>query len=129
MPEINNQDKKECPVCGDEFRGRSDKKFCSDQCRNLFNNSQNRTANNYVRNINNILRKNRKVLMELNPEGKTSVKSDELVRKGMDFEHVTSIMHTKTGNTYYFCYEYGYRKLENNYFMLVKKKIPKEKGA
>ncbi|MBQ6311618.1 MAG: DUF2116 family Zn-ribbon domain-containing protein [Bacteroidales bacterium] len=31
--------KKTCPVCGKEVNGRSDKKFCSDECRTFYNNS------------------------------------------------------------------------------------------
>ena len=62
---------KSCLQCGDKISGRSDKKFCSDYCRNAFNNDQNRDVNNYVRNINNILRKNRRILAELNVPGIT----------------------------------------------------------
>lgn len=31
--------KRICPVCGKEVNGRSDKKFCSDECRTFYNNS------------------------------------------------------------------------------------------
>ena len=41
---------KQCLECGTAIRGRADKKFCSDQCRNQYNNTLNRDANNYVRN-------------------------------------------------------------------------------
>jgi hypothetical protein len=51
---------KVCPECGEKIRGRVDKKFCGDACRNSWNNKQNADANNFVRNINNSLRKNRK---------------------------------------------------------------------
>ena len=67
--------KRKCEECGDEFVGRADKKFCSDQCRSAFNNRLNKDATNFMRNINNILRKNRRILAELNPSGKTTVTS------------------------------------------------------
>ncbi|MBR4802668.1 MAG: DUF2116 family Zn-ribbon domain-containing protein [Bacteroidales bacterium] len=31
--------RKKCPVCGKDVNGRSDKKFCSDECRTFFNNA------------------------------------------------------------------------------------------
>ena len=45
---------RKCPECGDKIIGRVDKKFCSDQCRNTYNNRLNSDASNTVRNINNI---------------------------------------------------------------------------
>ena len=113
---------KTCLNCGEEIKGRSDKKFCSDYCRNQYNNSLNRDENNYVRNINNILRKNRRILSELNPEGKISVHKNKILEKGFNFNYFTNIYTTKTGKTYFFCYEQGYLALEKEYYMLVRKK-------
>jgi len=46
-----------CLECGEPLIGRSDKKFCDDQCRNAYNNKLNRDHINLYRNINNKLRK------------------------------------------------------------------------
>jgi predicted nucleic acid-binding Zn ribbon protein len=115
------QEKKTCPVCGDAIIGRIDKKFCSDQCRNEFNNKQNQDANSFIRRINHSLRKNRRILEALNPEGKTKISKNKLVNKGFDFRYFTSIYRTKTGNTYYFCYEQGYLPLDNDFYALVRR--------
>ncbi|HET9053883.1 MAG TPA: hypothetical protein VFM90_06915, partial [Cyclobacteriaceae bacterium] len=56
-----------CQECGEKIIGRVDKKFCSDTCRISFNNKLNSDGTNYVRNVNNTLRKNRRILTELNP--------------------------------------------------------------
>lgn len=45
---------------------------------------------------------------------------------GFNFEYFTHLYETKTGATYHFCYEYGYLKLENNRFMLVKRQDTKK---
>jgi predicted nucleic acid-binding Zn ribbon protein len=108
-----------CPECNEEFVGRVDKKFCSDQCRNTYNNRQNSDQNNLVRNINNALRKNRRILQQLNPTDKAKVHKSKLVDKGFDFKLFTSIYTTKKGTTYYFCYEHGYLPIENDYYFLV----------
>ena len=113
---------KTCINCQEEIIGRSDKKFCSDYCRNYYNNSLNRDINNHVRNVNNILRKNRRILSELNPDGKLSVHKNKMAEKGFKFNYFTNIYKTKTGKTYYYCYEQGYLELENDYFILVRKK-------
>ena len=112
---------KNCIECGEKFSGREDKKFCSDGCRNAFNNKINKDSTNYMRNINNKLRKNYRILSELNVEGKTKTSRTKLMSKGFDFEFFTNILNTKTGNTYYFLYDQGYMALENEYFILVKK--------
>ena len=113
---------KTCLNCDEEIKGRTDKKFCSDYCRNQYHNSQNRDTNNYVRNINNILRKNRRILAELNPEGKANVTKNKMQERGFNFNYFTNIYNTKTGKTYYFCYEQGYLAVENDYYILVRKK-------
>ena len=110
---------RKCPECGFEILGRSDKRFCSDQCRNTFNNRQQRDANNLVRRVNNTLRKNRRILESLNPKGKSKVTKTQLLDKGFNFDYYTNVYSTKKGNTYYFCYDHGYLPLENDYMALV----------
>ncbi|MDK2771491.1 MAG: hypothetical protein KYX68_04585 [Flavobacterium sp.] len=112
---------KTCLECGDKIVGREDKKFCSDACRNAYNNKMNKDQNNLMRNINNKLRKNYRILCELNPENKTKTTRTKLLAKGFDFEFVTSVYETKNGNTYYFLYDQGYMAIENDGYVLVKK--------
>lgn len=111
--------KKNCLECGEEFLGRVDKKFCSDNCRSAYNNKMNSDATNFVRNINNILRKNRRILAQLNPYGKAKVHKDKLLELGFKFSYFTNQYQTKSGNVYHFCYEQGYLELSNNYYSLV----------
>lgn len=112
---------KNCLECNEKIVGREDKKFCSDGCRNAYNNKINKDSNNYMRNVNNKLRKNYRILSEANTEGKSKITKTKLLSKGFDFEYFTNILNTNTGNTYYFVYDQGYRFLENDFYMLVKK--------
>ena len=66
---------KNCLECNKTLKGRVDKKFCSDLCRNSYNNKLNSDTNSYVRNINNILRKNRRILEETLPATEEMAKS------------------------------------------------------
>ena len=114
---------KNCLECGDKMVGREDKKFCGDGCRNAYNNKMNKDHTNLMRNINNKLRKNYRILTELNPEGKTKTTKNKLISRGFDFDLITSVYTTKTGNTYYFVYDQGYMAVENEGYVLVKKEM------
>jgi predicted nucleic acid-binding Zn ribbon protein len=110
-----------CLECGEALKGRSDKKFCSDYCRNAYNNKLNKDSKNLIRNINNRLRKNYKILSQLNISGKTKITRSKLIQHNFDFKFFTSIYTTKTGNTYYYCYDQGYLALENDFYLLIKR--------
>lgn len=111
---------KTCLECDEKIIGREDKKFCSDSCRNSYNNRNNKDRNNLVRAINSKLRRNYKVLSELNPKGKRKTSRGNLLSKGFEFGFFTNLKQTKAGNIYYFVYNQGYLYLENDTFMLVK---------
>lgn len=110
-----------CPECGGKIVGRADKKFCSDACRNSHNNKFNKDSKNLMRNVNNKLRKNYRILEALNPEEKSKTSRDKLLSRGFDFNYFTSIYTTKVGTVYYFIYDQGYLPLENDFYALVKK--------
>lgn len=112
-----------CLECGEKIVGREDKKFCGDGCRNAYNNKINKDSSNYMRNINNKLRKNYRILSEINVEGKSKTTKSRLLDRGFDFDFMTTILRTKSGNTYYFIYDQGYMVLDNDFYMLVKKDI------
>ncbi len=113
-----------CTFCSKPLRGRSDKKFCDDYCRNNYNNQLKSKSNNQVRNINNALLKNRRILLEIFPGGEEMVKvsKDKLIEKGFQFKYMTHQYTNKKGNVYFFCYETGYLPLENDWYLIVKRK-------
>ena len=113
---------KTCIECGERISGRLDKKFCSDACRIAYNNRLNSDDTNLVRNINNILRRNRRIMKALNTTGKTRIHRDKMTQKGFNFSYFTSIYTTKDGAVYYFCYDQGYLTVDKNYLLLVVKK-------
>lgn len=110
-----------CPECGAKIIGRADKKFCSDSCRNAYNNALNKDRKNLVRTINNRLRKNYRILEALNRSGKTKVSKDQLIKTGFSFDYITGQYTTKSGSIYYYLYDQGYLELENGWVLLVKK--------
>lgn len=112
---------RKCLECETVLSGRVDKKFCSDYCRNAYNNRQRQDYTNEMRNINNILRKNRKILADLAPNDKSKSTRENLYKLGFNFDYHTNTLTTKTGNFYKFCYDYGYLQIDEENFAIVKK--------
>lgn len=116
---------KKCPESSEKIIGRIDKKFCSDYCRNSHNNKLNKDSKNNIRNINNKLRKNYRILDNYKlTEGKTKTTKSKLVDKGFNFDYITNIYTTKKKTIYYFVYDLGYLPLENDFYMIVKREKP-----
>src|SRR5690606_1551059 len=92
---MSSKQERRCAVCGKVIFGRIDKRFCSDQCRTSANNRLNSNTTNYIRNVNNAQRRNRRILTNLNPEGKARVTREKLLAKGFDFTYHTSTYTTK----------------------------------
>jgi predicted nucleic acid-binding Zn ribbon protein len=109
-----------CLDCGAKLLGRSDKKFCSDQCRNNYNNRLNRDQNNYVRNVHAQLRRNRKILSDLLEDGYEHIHRDALIAQGYSFTFFTHLVETMEGLRWSFCFEYGFRETGKGYLYLCR---------
>lgn len=112
-----------CATCDKELHGRADKKFCDDQCRTMFNNQSKPRDSLVVKNINAILRKNKAILEQIlstyPDKNTTRISLKKLNDLHFNFSYSTHQLNTKNG-VYIFCYEYGYRKLDEQYVMVVK---------
>lgn len=115
-------EKKHCKECKGDFYGRSDKKFCSDLCRNAFNNRLKNRENQVINQVNRILRKNRKILEEVSSAGNTTATREKLLTKGFNFSYFTNVYKTSKGREYFFCYDRGYVFTEGENMKVVLKK-------
>ena len=90
--------------------------------RNSYNNIINKDANEYVRKVNVILRKNRRFLSSLmNGSDKGKATKEQLLLNSFNFYYYTNIYKTKQGKKYFFNYEFYYLELEEEQFTLLKK--------
>lgn len=114
---------KECMLCKKPVRGRSDKKFCDHYCRAAFNNELKSPVNNFIRNVNNALTRNRRILESYLPEQQSmkKIKREKLVQAGFLFKYITHTYTNSKSNVYFFCYEYGYVPISPEWLMIVKK--------
>ena len=114
---------KKCLSCEEKIVGRADKKFCSDYCRNTYNNALKTDEKKIARPTNQQLWKNRELLKAKNPTGKSKVKRGVLVKAGFDFSLMTSLYTTSKGSQYRYCYDQGYLFDEkSDWVLLVEKK-------
>lgn len=113
-----------CRHCDHPLRGRSDKKFCNDRCRNNYNNTKTSLENNLTRRIISVLRQNRRILREIFNESQDHTVETELLKKlGFQFEYHTESQSDKKEHLLYFCFEYAYQ-----YINAVKIKISHHKN-
>jgi len=113
-------EQRRCPVCGDPIIGRVDKKFCSDQCRNTFNNKRYSAKGSLIQKVNRVLKKNHSILVALNTHQKTKVPRSKLLQEGFDFNYFTSLYETKKGSTYHLVYDQAYLQLSEDLLLLIK---------
>ncbi len=115
---------KTCLSCSKPVKGRTDKKFCDDYCRNNYNNQLKAATNNQVRNINNALAKNRRILESCMIHGEEFVKTskEKLLQAGFRFRYFTHIQINKKGNHFYVCYDHAYLPLDNETYLILKEK-------
>lgn len=109
-----------CLNCKNVVKGRSDKKFCHDQCRGRYNYNQRKLGElDVVRAINSSLKKNWDILKTLNVNGETKVSKRSMITQGFNFDYCTSAYGTKGKETYFYCYEMGYQMINDAEILLV----------
>jgi hypothetical protein len=115
---------KTCLCCNRSIHGRSDKKFCNDSCRNTYHNNLKSIDSKYVRETNQYLLRNRRILEKLFTSSRQLVKTSKqkLLAQQFDFRYFTHQYNNRNGQRYSFCYEFGYRILKE-VVMVMRKKV------
>ncbi len=104
----NPNAERRCKECEQALVGRSDKKFCTDQCRASYHNRIYSSKNRSVQKIDRILKKNRFLLKKAMEEGEERLNTQILKKRGFDFRFFTHVENDEHGNKLIFCYEKGY---------------------
>lgn len=119
---IKNGDlSRECSTCGKPLKGRSDKRFCGEYCRNSYNNMRKEKCTPREKQINGILHKNRSILQTMLFPGRETVRTNKLVllKQGFDFRYHTHQLKSDQGIYYFFSYEYGCAELGGGKLLVV----------
>lgn len=109
---------KYCIACEAVITGRSDKKFCNNNCRSDFNNQVNKNRDFLMRKINKILKRNKLILGRFFIQENLVLNTSILIAAGFDFNYYTHREKDARGNLYTYCYEYGYAENSDHSIML-----------
>ena len=112
-----------CLFFGRPLRGRIDKKFCDNGCKNEHNNHLQREERAAINPIAAILKQNRRVLRRCFGANHTRVVyGTELLQAGLRFEYYTHHHYTnQQADLYVFCYDYGYLPMADGKYLIVRK--------
>lgn len=98
-----------CIRCGQPYRGRSDKKFCCDDCRTEYHNHLRRERERGLRAVNRILASNWKILSAQLRAGHCRLPVEELAGLNFNFEVYTGCRRQLPGRRTFWCYNCAYR--------------------
>ena len=114
--------KKTCEYCKKEFIGRSDKRFCSQTCKNQFNYQLRKQTKDITKEINNILHRNRIILNTIMGEkrGKMKVDRIELEKMNFNFKYITGYYVNKENKLYHYVYDFAWMEFSTQELLIVK---------
>lgn len=99
-----------CPICKNQIKGRSDKRFCSKTCKSYYHRKLIETNTKSTRKIDSILHRNRAILLELMGKHKNELRISrlELDKKKFNFNYFTGRTVNKHSKAYIHIYDFRY---------------------
>jgi hypothetical protein len=115
---------KNCPVCKKKFIGRTDKKFCSVACKSFYHSRLKKVTVVAVQNINNILQRNRSILLEILGKHGKQAKINRIIldQKKFNFKYHTHFQVNSAGKMYLYVYECAWMEFSDDEILIVIKK-------
>lgn len=116
---------KKCKECGKKInplKGRADRQYCNELCKNRYHNKRLNEDSVELKRIERILRKNHGILKRLFlRKDNDSIERERMLKDGFDFSYHTHRIITKIKkNEFIFCYGYGYRPVNENKYKIIK---------
>jgi hypothetical protein len=103
-----------CPICESDIIGRTDKVYCSIECKRAAESEKRKIEDALFLKIDRQLKTNRKILKKYNRVGKTTLRREELTKEGFDPNYFTHYWKNSSGDVYLFVYDYGFLALKDN---------------
>ena len=125
----NNQPKskasirKKCKICKKEIVGRQDKIFCSIQCKNNYHIRLRRVTKIATKRIDDILHRNRSILLELMGKNARQKKISKLFldKKKFNYSYVTSFHTNNQGKLVYHVYDFSWMTFSDEEVLIRRK--------
>lgn len=105
---MKNLDEHRCIECGAPILGRCDKKFCSLNCKNHYNNRRIKQTKAHKQHVINKISRNYEILETLLEEDQCFYNLEELSTLGFDIKYITGVRHLGTRHQKYMCFDIAY---------------------
>ena len=113
-----------CLECGDKIKyGRTDKKFCCEDCKNKHYNKLAKAGRAYRRKIMSRLTRNYQILEQLIKDGIESVDLTDIVSAGFAPEIVTGYHKNRCRSDQYWCFDIKYSMSDSRVYSISKIRI------
>jgi len=116
---------KKCKVCKKIIRGRTNKIFCSTDCKNYYNKQLRFAAKQAAIQINEYLKRNYSILLELLGKNKIQIKVYRNILEQKKFRlkyHTHSPINSK-GKTFHYIYDIAWMEFSDDEILIVKKRV------
>lgn len=115
---------RQCEHCGNPLAGRSDKRFCSINCKNAANMARRKATLSVVRQTDRYLHRNREILNTLMGPSRTKMKiaRTELDATGFRYNYLTGIYFNKEGKIYHNVYDFAWMEFSTQEILIVRRK-------
>lgn len=106
----NPSDRGICKLCKTPFKGRSDKTFCSSQCKSIYSYRLKSATKEATVEIDHILHRNRSTLLEILGKNKSQIKLERAVldKKKFNFSYITHFHINKQGKMVHYVYDFSW---------------------
>ena len=113
-----------CKICKKNIIGRSDKVFCSIQCKNYYHVKLRKVTKKTAYPLDNILHRNRSILLEIMGKNivRKKVKRVELVKKKFQFKYLTHFHINNKNKMYHHIYDFAWMEFSDDEILIVRRK-------
>ena len=113
-----------CKMCKSPIKGRSDKVFCSLNCKNEYHIKLRQVTHKATLAIDKILHRNRSILLEVMGKNQWQKKINRLIldKKKFNFNHVTGYYINSKGKTYNYVYDFSWMVFSHKEILINRRK-------
>jgi len=113
-----------CKICKKEVEGRADKKFCSATCKNYYHIHLRHASKQAAIRINEYLKRNHGILLELLDKNKTQIKvcRNVLEDKKFRYKYHTHTHLNSQGKTFHYIYDLGWMSFSDDEILIIRQR-------
>ncbi len=112
-----------CKLCKNSFKGRSDKIFCSPDCKASYHSQLKAVTNKATLSTDKILHRNRSILLEFLGKNihQKKVHRDQLAKKNFRFEYMTGFYENAQGKRYHIVYDFAWMAFKTGEILIIRR--------